>query len=177
AEAGYNFQDYDLECVRFTPVPTFNFGGLASVGARRCWLQGDGVGLLAHEFGHNLGLGHADFWDTRGPGNDSGPVPPPPPLPVDPASYVGHDSIICAGLDTEYGDPFDTMGSGGETSGNRASGQYNSYHKWLLNWLPEGSVKTVTENGTYRLFAYDAPSLVDGQLHALRVRKDSERNY
>lgn len=173
AAVGFDKNDYDLECIIFTPVPGFNFGGLASVGGRGCWLQSAGAGVIAHEFGHNLGLLHANFWDTKRA-----------PLPggnIDPDGRIGHESIFGLGFDIEYGDPFDTMGGGGGTGDvfddSHGLAHYNAVHKFILNWLPTAAVETVTTNSTNRLYSFDAPSLVPGKIHALRIRKDDERDY
>ena len=62
--AGFDFRDYDLDALAFTTVRNFDFGGLAFVGARGVWLQSFSAGVAAHEFGHNLGLYHANYWQT-----------------------------------------------------------------------------------------------------------------
>ena len=171
AAAGYDSANYDLNCIVFTPVPTFNFGGLA--GENRVWLQASGAGLIAHEYGHIFGLAHANFWNTKGA-----------PIPfgtIDPDGRIGHDSIIGAGLDVEYGDPFDTMGGGGRTGdiydGAAGLAQFNAVHKHRLHWLPDAAVQTVTTNATNRVYAFDATSLEPGKIHALKIRKDDERDY
>lgn len=171
AAAGYDSANYNLNCIIFTKVPTFNFGGLA--GGNRVWLQGSGAGLIAHEYGHIFGLAHANFWNTKGA--------PIPGGTIDPDGRIGHDSIIGAGLDVEYGDPFDTMGGGGGTGDvfDDAAGlsQFNAVHKHRLHWLPEAAVQTVTTNATNRVYAFDATSLEPGKIHALKIRKDYERDY
>jgi hypothetical protein len=69
--------------------------------------------LVAHELGHSFGLGHANLTDCRRHG--------------------------CGAL--EYGDPYDTMGTG--------SGDFSAMAKFELGWLTK--VTRVSRSGTYPL--------------------------
>lgn len=164
AEAGYLPGNYDLDIARFQTVPGFKFGGLASVGGRGVWLQSSGLGVVCHELGHNYGLLHANFWNTRRPA-------PPPGVPADTDSVIGFDSVIGPGHDIEYGDVYDTMGGGGGPDGH-----FNALHKYLLRWIPDANARTAL-SGTNRLYAHDAPPLYNDRLYLLRVPKDTERAY
>ncbi|MBL9135693.1 MAG: hypothetical protein JNK85_07490, partial [Verrucomicrobiales bacterium] len=166
--AGLDPTTFDLDMVRFEPVPGFGWGGLGAVGGRGVWLQSSDLGVICHELGHNMGLAHANFWNT---------VRPEPPedtrnLPFDGDSEVGIDSVIGAGDDVEYGDPFDTMGSGGGLQAH-----FSGLHKYLLGWVPESAVLTVTNTGNYRILAHDAGQLEAGLTQVLSIPKDSERSY
>ncbi len=164
--AGIDPAGFDLDLVRFETVPGFTWGGLGAVGGRGAWLQGSGLGVVVHELGHNLGLSHANFWNTvrpELPDDDRN-------LPFDADSLVGIDSIIGAGDDVEYGDPFDVMGSGD------GSAQFSGLHKVMLGWLPAAGYETVTTSGVYRLAVHDL-GLITPVPQALRVRKDAERHY
>lgn len=167
-EAGIDWETFDLDLVRFENVPGFDWAGLASVGGRGVWLQNSALGVVCHELGHNLGLAHANFWNTVRPD----PPEDPRNLPFDPDSLVGLDSVIGPGDDVEYGDPFDVMGSGGE-----ASAHFGGLHKYLLGWLPAAGLETVSDPGVYRVHAHDAGVLGPGLHQLLRVRKDAERFY
>lgn len=129
-EAGYDFDGYDLDITCFGAVPGFRFAGLAYVGGRGAWLRNSfSIGVAAHELGHNLGLNHANFWDTSG------------------------QSVIGTGTSVEYGDSFDTMGSA-----NAGPKHFNARYKNLLDWLPASDVITVTRSGAYQITAFDDPS-------------------
>ncbi|MFA6545874.1 MAG: hypothetical protein WCS99_15760, partial [Limisphaerales bacterium] len=166
AAAGYYTADYDWDCIRFTSVPGAAWGGLGNVGGPGVWLQSSGLSVIAHEFGHNLGLLHANFWDTTPPAAPSGAV--------ESSSQNGHNTGIGTGSSTDYGDFFCTMGIG-------YPGQYNTYHKWNLGWLPDNAVAmfngTTNVSSTVRLYAMDAPFVVKDRQQAIRIRRSSDREY
>lgn len=181
AKAGYAAENFELVLARFTPVPGYNWGGLG--GGKQAWLQYNGVGLAIHEIGHCYGLGHANFWETR-----RAPLPQPPPDRWDTDSLIGHDSMIGAGDDIEYGDLFDVMGSGGgEYQGGRGpvtnqpisrfAGHFNPIGKNLLGWLPDSAIAQGAENRTNRIYVFDTPMLVEDRAYALKLRKDEQRSY
>src|SRR5438552_12498348 len=165
-DAGYP-QNYDRDIVRFMPVPGFNFGGLGAVGASGVWLQSSGLGVVCHELGHNYGLFHANFWNTRRPD-----LPNPINNPFDIDSLIGFDSVIGSGHDVEYGDIFDTMGSGGGRNGH-----FNALPKYLLNWIPDANVYSAVGSSTNRLYAHDSPPLFSNRTYLLRAPKDADRDY
>lgn len=90
-----------------------------------------GVGLAAHEAGHNLGLDHAT---TEENGTDA---------------LVGVGS---AGLASEYGDMFDTMGG----NWSLIPGHYNAIHKTVIGWLKEGEF-IPTHNATHTIEPMSTP--------------------
>lgn len=133
--AGFRLEDFSFDVVCFGPVPGFGWAGLGMVGQPGAWVRdsfGESAGVFAHELGHNLGLNHANFWDTSG------------------------QSIIGRGQSVEYGDSFDTMGNA--SAGRR---HFNARYKNYLNWLPNEGVKAFTTNGIYRITAHDS-SLATG---------------
>lgn len=177
AKAGYLQANYDLLLARFTPVPGFNWGGLG--GGKNAWLQYNGSGLAIHEIGHCYGLGHANYWETR-----RAPLPNPPPDLWDTDSVIGHDSIIGAGDDIEYGDPFDVMGSGGGESQRTNtqtvsgfSGHFNAIGKNILGWLPDSVIGSDSENRTNRIYVFDTPVMSSNRFYALKIPKDNQRTY
>lgn len=165
--AGIEPEVFDLDMVRFENVPGFNWGGLAAVGGRGLWLQSSSLGVVCHELGHNLGLLHANFWNTLRPDLPDNPQN----LPFDPDSHVGLDSILGPGDDIEYGDPTDVMGQGGDHA------HFTALHKTLLGWIPATGITEVTATGTHRLMAHDSGVLDPALAQVLRIRKDAERAY
>ena len=78
-------------------------------------------------------------------------------------------STIGPGTTIEYGNGLDTMGSG--------FGHFNTYHKNKLQWLPGSAVQMIESSGIYTLFPADVSSLQEGAAYALKLRKDSSRDY
>jgi len=148
-DAGFETANYDRDIVAHTGVPGFDWGGLASVGGKGVWLQSTGVGVTAHELGHNWGLWHANWWDT-----------------------TANNGVVGSGTHVEYGNVYDTMGAA-----SAGANQFNTMHKWRLDWLPNSYVHNVTSNGVYRLYAFDVPFRTAGHLLAARFKKDWQRDY
>ena len=149
AAANYNLSDYDIVGVYFTKLTgsDFNYAGLASIGGGDHWINGlttdsSRVSVIVHEFGHNYGLYHANYWD---PGQQIG------------GTYTG--------ASLEYGDIFDRMGSGSDP----ATGFFNPYATSRLEWLPQGKIAEPTADATYRIHRFDAATAVSNPLLALRV--------
>src|SRR6185503_9446030 len=63
ARAGFNPANYNLDCVHFKSIFA-GWSGMAYIGNKGAWLQSAGSGVASHEFGHNYGLHHANFWKT-----------------------------------------------------------------------------------------------------------------
>src|SRR5262249_40163811 len=137
-KAGYDTANYNLDIVAHTSVPGFDWGGLGSVGGKGVWLQAYSVGVTCHELGHNYGLSHANYWDAS-----------------------ANNSVIGPGSNVEYGNIWDTMGSGG--------GQFNATAKTVLGWLPDGTVHNITSNGIYRVYAFDVPTRENGRFYTAKV--------
>ena len=122
--------------------------GISWGGGSSVWITWNGMDVLNHEIGHSLGRNHANSWSS---------------LDGTPYGY---------GQNSEYGNPFDVMGGGGGFNVH-----YNSISKRGLDWLSAGYVHTPTTSGTYRVYAYDQPTLEEGKRYALTVAKDSVRQY
>ncbi len=145
---GYDWNQYDHDVTAYTGGPG-TFSGLGYVGSKGIWLRSRSVGVAAHEFGHNFGLWHANFWNT----NDK--------------------TSIGSGSNLEYGNSFDTMGPA-----NAGDYHFNAAHKTRLDWLAQQTFVTqVTQSGRYRIFAFDQPRLDPANRYSMRIRKDSQREY
>ncbi|MBA3351347.1 MAG: hypothetical protein H0U23_02790 [Blastocatellia bacterium] len=91
-------------------------------------------------------LAHANLWQVTD-GN-----------PISPDGYFN-----------EYRDLYDPMGGGLEGS------DYNPWFKYMLGWIAESQVKTITSTGVYRVYNFDSAE-AKGVL-ALKVVKDAEKDY
>jgi len=136
--AAYNYTSYTYEAVRYNGGPG-SFSGQAFVGARGCWLKSSSIGVAAHEFGHNLGLWHANYWATT---NNASP--------------------IGAGSGNEYGDSFDTMGAA-----SAGSNHFNASYKYELTWLLDADIQSINSSGVYRVTRHDHQSATG--IRGLRV--------
>lgn len=135
----------------------FNYSGIAQVGGPGSHLLRTFISVrtASHEYGHNLGLNHSEYWLTDSPspiGRDSTP-----------GGYAGdtaNDERI------EYGHKFAVMGGqfGGAFEEGRA--HYTAGDKSRLDWLAQtnGDVVSTTNSGTYRLFRHDVPEALLGSM-------------
>jgi hypothetical protein len=142
--AGFAPSDYDLDLVQHRACSS-----RAYVSSKGATLQSGNPWTACHELGHNLGMWHANGWETA------------------------DGSTLGAGKAREYANPFDTMGSS-----THDMHHYNAYYKSrVLRWIPETAVQTVTEDGVYRLHPLDVPVLAGARTYALRIAKDAQRDY
>ncbi|MDD5356571.1 MAG: PKD domain-containing protein [Candidatus Pacebacteria bacterium] len=124
-----------------------NFGGEAYIGSRGVWLKSSRFTVAAHEFGHNYGLFHANTWVTT------------------------DGTTLGAGANQEYGDLFDSMSS------SSLGGYFNAFEKYWLQWLPPANTTSVTTSGTYAVSSFDQPAFSAGLKYALKITKDTDRDY
>ena len=122
--------------------------GVSRGGGGRVWITWDGMDVINHEVGHSFGLHHANSWTS---------------FDGTPYGY---------GENEEYGNFFDVMGDG-----YGFSAHYNTVSKRQLGWLPSNAIHFAKNNGTYRVYAYDQPTLEVGKRYGLNVAKDSVRQY
>lgn len=146
---GYDLSKYDFFFVCTGGRPSYDYAGLGYVGGVGYHLANNyfDVRTSAHELGHNLGLGHANWWDS------------------------GDRSTIGPGNNEEYGDPFDTMGGSGGGSRHFSASQKNR-----LDWIPAADAITVTSSGIYRLHAHDIVAAPFG-VRAIRLNRGSGNPY
>jgi len=147
---GFDSANYQLDIVRHSTIPGWNFTGLSITGGKGLWLQSSSVGVTIHELGHNFGLEHANAWTAAS------------------------DSIVGSGTNSEYGNAFDTMG---QPQDDPTAYDFNAFWKNRLNWLPNQYVLAVTNGGVFRLWAFDVSGLVSNRTYALKITKDVARDY
>lgn len=136
----------------------------ASLGGQGHSVNGSRVeSIFVHEFGHNYGLGHANFrFDLVGTG----------------PQLNGHkNSSDKPAEHHEYGDPFDIMGPDRQV-GVYPAGHFHARGKARLNWIPSTRYHDVTNSGRYRIYAFDHANALagTGQL-GLRVQSPDGSTY
>ncbi len=90
----YTNSNFDYDAVFFSSSLVGNYCGLGYVGGKGAWIKCHSAGVVLHEWGHNLGLWHANFWQAS------------------------TDSPIGAGTHVEYGSKYSVMGSAGVNAYN-----------------------------------------------------------
>ena len=144
----YNPDLYDRWIVVFKTLTNYWWSGLASVGAKGVWQNGNTIeGVVAHELGHNHGLWHSHSWQPTS------------------------TSTINPGTHVEYGDTFDVMGN----SGSFPAGHFNAKQKEILLYLSTNQITTVTNKGMYRIYRHDHRSASGVQ--ALKVNAGTNYDY
>ncbi len=146
---GYVLGNYDFIYYVTDNLPSAGYCGLGFVGgvgfhlANNCF----DAAVSSHEYGHNLGLNHANFWDTA------------------------LASIVGPGANNEYGDSNDPMGGGGNPN------QFNSRYKNALGWITNSDIATIsaTSSNRYRLYAFDLDYGVG--LRGLKFVYSGSKNY
>jgi hypothetical protein len=122
--AGVDLSAYDHVQFVFPQQASCNWAGLGELPGSQTWLNGDiSVRVAAHELGHNMGLHHANSYSCTANGA---------PATMGPT---------CSS--SEYGDPFDVMGSYAHHN--------NAWHLQQLGVVGGANVQTATASGTYTL--------------------------
>jgi chitodextrinase len=117
------------------------WAGLAEISGSRSWINGSfNLRIIGHELGHNLSANHSSSMSCTD-------------------SNGRRVSISDRCTVSEYGDPFDIMGS--------SARHKNNYQKMRINFLDRLNSRTVTAEGDYTLAAseHDLP----GQVQAIRI--------
>lgn len=151
----YDSDNYDLDFLFCGFIP--GQGALASGRAHGKGIFGTTSLALAHEFGHNFGLQHANG--------------------ISRSTFYSPLKGNTFFTDT-YGDVFDLMGwKNTSPIPLSADRDVNPYWKWQLGWLTDANIATPGVSGTYRIHAFDQPALEAGKHYALRVVRDPSRVY
>jgi PKD repeat protein len=147
--AGFDPADYNLDVICTGNVPGYGFTGQAYVGLRGAWMKNafSHAGPIAHELGHNLGLNHANLWDTSGA------------------------DVIGPGREIEYGDTSDTM-----SLSTGYSRHFNARSKHLLGWLDDTDLAQPSVSTVVRLLPHDLPPSTPGP-RAMRIARGTRTNY
>ncbi len=152
AAANYTLANYNVVAIYFPALTgtDFNYSGLASVGGSDHWINGlttnsSRIQVMVHEFGHNYGLYHANYYD--------------------PSHEIGGAYNDPAAASLEYGDIFDRMGGATDP----ATGYFGPFATARLNWMPAGKIAQATANGTWRIYRFDTPTALGNPLLSLRV--------
>ena len=154
--AGVDLSVYTNIAYAFPRVSACSWGGLGNVNGPYSWINGTsamGVYVATHELGHNFGSHHASSLRCV---NASG-------------VNVQYSNNCTA---SEYGDPFDVMGSNASSSGGIH--HPNTWARRLIGMLTTADQQTVTASGTY--FVATAP-LDGGVPRILRVLRPSGDYY
>lgn len=162
AREDYTMGDYDAIGLYFAdmsslPGSQFEFAGKASIGVvsspfytTGIWINGvNDTDLFMHEFGHNYGARHANYWHRA---------------QTLPGSYTD-DSL-------EYGDIFDVMGKG-----DGIEAHMNPYTKHRLKWIPDSKVTTINADDTYRVYRFDHDDALNSNALALRISIGTDAYY
>ncbi|OGX30758.1 MAG: hypothetical protein A2787_00180 [Omnitrophica WOR_2 bacterium RIFCSPHIGHO2_01_FULL_48_9] len=132
AESGTSLAGYDNVIYVFPRTTACGWTGLGQVGGKRLWDNGRlTLGIVGHEFGHNLGIDHSNTLRC----------------------YNNGVTVSMSGdcKEVGYTDPYDIMGSG--TFSTNYAAHMSMFHKGAMGWLEASNTKTVTASGTYTIEA------------------------
>lgn len=145
----WDYTHYALDVIVTSNKPSFAYAGVAYVGGKGAHLRQDYTSLrtAGHEFGHNLGLWHANYWRTDSPS----------PIGRDavPGGYV-NDGTKAEWI--EYGHRFSVMSAQFEDDFNNADKPHFSVvEKAKLDWLAPADIATITTStgAPIRLYRQD----------------------
>jgi hypothetical protein len=147
AADGFNANNYDKIVFAFPSTSGCPGWGWAYINGPESWVQGSYANrVVAHELGHNFGTHHSNSYRCT----DSSGVP----------------VVISQNCTTsEYGDPFDVMGS--------STNHMNNFQKGRVGYYDPANTATVTTDGTFALEDVETSST---GIQVLRIPKDYDNN-
>lgn len=170
-QAGYDANNYDFYGVLSAEHSTSNnridfpYAGIAWIGMPGFHVVHPHYTLrtTGHEFAHNLGLFHANYWrtDCDTPiGRDSAP-----------GGYVG-DEVNAEW--TEYAHRFSLMSSQISPDMNDRTAHFAAGEKHRLSWIGTNQIAWVTNSGLIRIYRHDHRSATQGPFAACIQRPSSD---
>lgn len=142
--AGINPANFDILVYSSPPVP--GSGPNVSGAGDQNLYSNTTVSVMVHEFGHNLGLDHANFWVGTLAGGDL-------------VERNATDASYGAAGNDEYGDFFDIMADDTRQAPGREhvmpAGHYAMSGKAYLQWIEPTAITQATNSGTYRIHRFD----------------------
>ncbi len=128
AETGIDLSVYQHKIYSF-PQASCGWGGKAYLPGSRSFNNiRISSNVATHEFGHNLGLTHANGYRCK-----------------DQYNFYTDMSSTCQSL--EYYDDFDVMGN----SNTSYTQDLSAYHKLQLGWLPKANMQQISASGEYTI--------------------------
>lgn len=162
----WNIDSYNLYVVVTSNKGNFAYAGSAWVGSQGAHLRSDYTTLrtAGHEYGHNLGLWHANYWRTNSPspiGRDSVP-----------GGYVTDGS---GAERLEYGHRFSIMSAQSESDFNNADKPHFSVvEKVKLNWLTAADITTVTASTSTPIRLYRQDHKDARGIRAIKIDRNTD---
>jgi len=145
--AGVDLSGYDHIVHYFKKTSACGFSGVGQVPGKYTWINGSSASTISHELGHNFGLHHASSLSCTENGT---------------RVTIGGSCTL-----SEYGDPFDVMGSGFR--------HFSAYQKGRLGWFEAANMVTATADGTFTVVPIEQKSATG--IQSLRVKIDSTKFY
>lgn len=146
--AGVDLSGYTQIVHMFPNTSSCGWAGLAYLPGRDSYINGYlNLGVISHELGHSFGSHHASSYSCTEGGSR---------VPI---------SSTCTL--SEYGDPFDTMGSGGGK-------HFNNFNKGRMGIYDPVNTQDITASGTYTVYPIEHTS---NNVKSLRILRDSRYYY
>ncbi len=139
-ELGINLDNYTDKMIILDPTLTCSVGGESTLGPG--WAFSIGFYAIAHEFGHNMYLQHAQGYECTN-------------------TFVSDNC-----REINYGNWFDVMGG---SQNDFVDGDFGPYAKEFLGWLQPSEVTNVTASGTYTINTFEEPPTIPGPEYPARV--------